>query len=350
MPVADSSPLDFAVLGASTLKKLNLGSVMFVLRLDCLPNLSNLTALEELDLRGWRSLDAPGFVQLVNPAAASLRKLHISSTQLRFGPADLAALPAVLPRLEVLSMGQFSSEQNARAFLARVATPRLSELDLSMNGIRYTNLVPVLARVGGTLTKLNLAFNLMENEGDFAEAGADAAVAAAALTPPLPPLPGLESIDLTCCPFVGDKLLEQILARTRASLKRLHISGTRVELRLTDEAALEAVGGGPRLESLFMLGLHSAVGEAEFFDFINRFSGSLRHLRIGATTELTLCEVDRMADNFPELEHLDFIICESVLVSSIITMLNKTGSTLKRLSLGSTFIQRYLKTNFLMYI
>jgi len=314
LSIPRQSTIAFINMAGKTLKKLNISQNQFHVPESLLANVfaaDSLPVLEDLNLAGCNLQDS-AFIALLNTTGKTLRKLNISENR-TLTLANTSSLNASFPNLEKID-AHFCfrlTDEGVLNLLSKTGARHLKEINLSnCYSLKESNIVLLLCMVGQSLKKLNLSGTTLTWQDYHTYVN----------------LPVIESIDVTLCTKLTDEALLHMLAIGGGSLKKLNLSGTSVSLPSS------LASPKPKLEELFLVGCKN-LDEANVILFISEFSATLKHLRLG-DSNVALSEVGALADSFPVLEHLDFIMCGSMLVSSVITFLNKTGRTLKKLSLG----------------
>jgi len=140
----------------------------------------------------------------------------------------------------------------------------------------------------------------------------------------------IQVLDLSRCEKLTDKGLLCLLNKTGGTLKVLNISGTNLSL-----SNVESVKSRLSLLEVLNMQMCSNVSESGVIALLNKIGTTLKSLDL-SWTEVTFSELGSLTTDLPVLECLKLRSCKNLIHSGAIDLLNKTGTTLKFLSLSSS--------------
>jgi len=138
----------------------------------------------------------------------------------------------------------------------------------------------------------------------------------------------LEVLNFKGCKNLTGTGLQSILDRTSgAKVKELNLSRTNISLEHLTTSL-------PNLEILQLYRCENLTDEG-LVEFLNNTGGSLKELHLSSTS-ITLCDTSLLNISLSCLELLDLAYCHHITDLGLISLLNKTGEGLKRLTLTET--------------
>ena len=301
---------------------------------------TNASNLKELNLRACCKMTDSGLVSILNKIRDSLKKLDLSYIDLAL--TDIGSLTASLSSIEDLNLSYCRNLTDSVLFsILNKTGDSLKKLDLSgtnltlneigslsasLSSIEDLNLswcrnltdsglVSILNKTGYSLKKLDLSYsNLTLNDiGSFSAS-----------------LSSIEDLNLSCCDELTDSRLVSILNKTGNSLKKLDLSNT--NLTLTDIGSLTA-----SFSSIEDLNLSCCrnLTDSGLVSILNKTGDSLKKLNLSCTI-LSLTDIGSFSASFSSIEDLILRGCRNLTDSGLVSILNKTRDSLKKLDLSYT--------------
>ena len=253
------------------------------------------TGLEVLNMENCEALTGKGLVNILRYTSDTLKKLNINGTSLTL--LEIGSLPSI-KSLE----------------------------DLSVAGclkVTDKSFISFLNKSGGNLKRLNLAGTMIR----LIDVGSLTTLS-----------PYLEQLVLASCYSIRDAGLVYFLNKVGRNLKSLDLSRTEITLSEVGSptnrfASLEAL---PSLETLVLETCHN-ITDMGLISFLNRTGGNLESINL-SDTMITLSEVGLLTTCLFSLQELNLSWCPSLTDIGLISFLNRTGGSMKRLDLSATRI------------
>ena len=143
-------------------------------------------------------------------------------------------------------------------------------------------------------------------------------------------LSSIEDLNLSYCRNLTDSVLVSILNKTGDSLQKLDLSGT--NLTLNEIGSL--IASFSSIEDLNLRECHNLT-DSELVSILNKTGDSLKKLDL-SRTNLTLTDIGSITASLSSIKVLNLTYCRNLTESGLFSLLNKTGDSLKNLIMSQS--------------